>query len=174
MKRSKNIGLRQNCKKQSTRAQQEGIINYSNYSNSSNVDRKRGGTRVTVWRDQHSRPTNSIETTGIPKLSTSHCFTVLYNINYSTPNEYKLCFNKAILTSSLEYHAQFEINDRPWLPVALWLIVRLLTVRVLFAKRLAAHEHRLHSRGSARDGVLSVVISDFSRPYLLRIQTSSC
>lgn len=39
--------------------------------------------------------------------------------------------------------------------MALWLIVRLLTVRVLFAKRLAAHEHRLLSRApTARRGPL--------------------
>lgn len=87
-------------------------------------------------------------------------FPILYNINYSTSNEYKLCFNKAILTSSLEYRAQFEINDPPWLPVALWLIVRLLTVQILFVKRLAVYEHRLITlRAPARP---SVVISDFS------------
>lgn len=47
-----------------------------------------------------------IKTTGIQQTFNEALFTVLYEINYSTPNEYKLLFNKAILTSSLEYRGR--------------------------------------------------------------------
>lgn len=47
-----------------------------------------------------------IETTGIQQTFNEPLFAVLYEINYSTPNEYKLLFNKAILTSSLEYRGR--------------------------------------------------------------------
>lgn len=73
--------------------------------------------------------------------------------------------------SSLEYRAQFEINDPPWLPVALWLIVRLLTVQILFVKRLAVYEHRLITLRAPAGP--SIVISDFSG-YSSPDQTIPC
>lgn len=55
-----------------------------------------------------ARSVHRQETTGIQQQTTFNepLFAVLYEINYSTPNEYKLPFNKAILTSSLEYRGR--------------------------------------------------------------------
>lgn len=69
--------------------------------------RRRGGFVAT--RDTVFARLVCIETTGIQQTFNEPLFAVLYEINYSTPNEYKLLFNKAILTSSLEYRGRVSI-----------------------------------------------------------------
>lgn len=62
-----------------------------------------------TWRHAHARRYRS---DSISEPTTGHCaYSALYEINYSTPNEYKFRFNKAFFRSSLEHRA--VRNKRP-------------------------------------------------------------